>query len=229
MLSAIHESAPFKEASGPTLRPGGLELTDRAALFCRFPVGSELLDVGCGNGVTVQRLRDGHGCNACGIDTSPLLIAEGLERDPTLSLRQARAEALPFADHSLDGIFCECVLSLLPDPVQALKEFHRTLRPGGKLVISDLYLLRDQQEAEQGGDHRQGSGITSSRDVRLRLSLSGFNGLLFWEDHTRKLTELAARIMLAHGSLACLAELGDCSGGKPGYYLLVTEKQTSGN
>ncbi len=224
MPSAIHESPRFREASGPTLRPGGLELTERAALLCRFPPGAELLDVGCGSGVTVNYLRDRHGCNAGGIDLSLALIKEGLERDPSLPLMPGRAEAIPLADQSLDGIFCECVLSLLEDPVRALREFHRTLRPGGKLVISDLYLRRPLADPANAREAVQNAGIASTVDIRLWLSRGGFGGSLIWEDHSRKLTELAARIMLAHGSLDCLAGLCDCWEGRPGYYLMITEK-----
>lgn len=226
MRPPVHESASFREASGPTLRPGGLELTDRAMELCRFPPGAELLDVGCGSGITVGHLRDRHGCDVRGVDTSAGLIAQGVERDPTLRLLRAPAEALPFSDGSLDGIFCECVLSLLDDPVRALREFHRTLRPGGRLVLSDLYLRRVSPETQaESNQCRQRSGIATSQEVQRWLAEAGFVGLVLWEDHTRKLTELAARIMLAQGNLECLAGLCGSERGKPGYYLLVTSKR----
>lgn len=225
MHTRIHESVSFREASGPTLRPGGLELTDRAMELCRFHPGAELLDVGCGSGVTVGHLRDRHGCRARGVDISARLIAEGRERDPALQLMQAPAEALPMADETLDGIFCECVLSLLEEPVRALREFHRALRPGGRLVLSDLYLRRVSPEArEENNEQRQRSGIATSQEVQRWLREAGFDGFVLWEDHTRKLTELAARVMLAHGNLECLATLCGGEKGKPGYYLLVTSK-----
>jgi SAM-dependent methyltransferase len=188
--------------------------------LCRFPGKAEILDVGCGSGITVGHLRAAHGHNAHGVDISDALIAEGLERDPTLPLRHAPAEALPFTDSSLDAIFCECVLSLLDDPVRALQEFHRVLRTGGKLVISDLYL----RQASRENSPRNSRGIASSRDIQGWLVAGGFDALLLWEDHSRKLVELAAQVMLTHGSLESLSGLCNRVEGKPGYYLLVTER-----
>lgn len=226
MLTRIHESAPFRQASGSALRPGGLELTGRAVELCRLPPGALVLDVGCGAGITVGHLRDSFGYDARGVDISPALLGEGLRRDPTLPLSYAPAEELPVADSSLDGIFCECVLCLLDDPVVALKEFHRALRPGGKLAVSDLYLRRISGELEEPcGSFQRRQGIASSKDVQGWLRAAGFDGVVLWEDHSRKLTELAAQIMLTHGSLNCLSGLCATTEGKPGYYLLVTEKK----
>lgn len=227
MHAPLHESPLFREAMGPLLRPGGLELTDRGIQLCRLPGKAELLDVGCGSGITVQHLRDRYAYSVSGIDISEKLLAEGVERDTTLRLVRAPAESLPFPDRSLDAIFCECVLSLLDDPVKALAQFHRTLRPGGKLVISDLYRRRAPLKPETGGESRSSRGIASSEDIQGWLLAGGFDGLLRWEDHSRKLTELAAQVMLTHGSLECLSGLCNCGEGKPGYYLLVTEKRAA--
>lgn len=223
MRAPLHESPLFREASGPTLRPGGLELTDRGIELCRFPGRMEILDVGCASGITVGHLRDTHGHVVRGVDISDALIAEGLERDPSLPLLHAPAEALPAPDESVDAIFCECVLSLLDDPMRALHEFHRTLRPGGKLVLSDLYLRRPSLDS-QSLFPQASRGIASSRDIQGWLVTTGFDGFLLWEDHSSRLAELAGQIMLTHGSLECLKGVCGCREGKPGYYLLVTER-----
>ncbi len=221
MHTALHQSSLFREALGPRLRPGGRELTDRGVELCRLPPGAAVLDVGCGSGATVAHLRDRHGHRARGIDISRELIAEGLARDPGLELELGAAESLPVADASQDALFCECVLSLLNAPVRALEEFHRVLRPGGKLVISDLYLHRPSREDRPPA----GQGIATSGEIQGWLVAAGFDGIMLWEDHSRALVELAAQVMLTHGSLECLAGLCDYREGKPGYYLLVTGRQ----
>ena len=137
--SSRYESGPLRDVTGTTIRPGGLTLTERAVDFCRFAAGAQLLDVGCGAGATVEHLRDSYGFAASGVDISGALVAEGLGRDPDLELSVATAESLPHAGESQDGIFCECVLSLLPEPLTALAEFQRTLRDGGYLILSDMY------------------------------------------------------------------------------------------
>lgn len=223
--ASFYESGLLQSVNGPILRPGGLELTDRALELCRFPVDARLLDVGCGSGVTVEHLRETYGFNASGVDISHTLIAKGLLRKPGLPLTQAPAEALPCADESLDGIFCECVLSLLKEPVTALNEFYRTLRVGGYLVISDMYSRQTVSDAdfETSAPGTCGKGLLSRKRIESRFAECGFTGLL-WEDHTRLLKELAARIILARGSLEGFP--GMCCGEeKPGYYVLVARKK----
>jgi arsenite methyltransferase len=224
--ASFYESGVLQSVSGPILRPGGLELTDRALELCRFSSDARLLDVGCGSGATVRHLRETRGFNANGVDISHKLIAEGLLRNPNLPLFTATAEALPLAGESLDGIFCECVLSLLKEPDKALKEFHRTLRTGGHLIISDMYSRQTVSDADfelSAPDTCRGD-LLSRKRIESRLAECGFTRLL-WEDHTRMLKELAARIILARGSLEGFPEMC-CGGEKPGYYLLVAHKDS---
>jgi len=223
--ASFYESGLLQSVNGPILRPGGLELTERALELCRFPADARLLDVGCGSGATVQYLRETRGFDACGVDISRNLIAEGLLANPGLPLFTATAEALPLDGESLDGIFCECVLSLLKEPVKVLKEFHRTLLTGGRLIISDMYSRQTVSDAdfEPSTPDRCGGGMLSRKRIESRLTECGYTGML-WEDHTRLLKELAARIILTRGSLEGFPEMfrGE---EKPGYYLLVARKK----
>ncbi|NVO00496.1 MAG: class I SAM-dependent methyltransferase [Geobacteraceae bacterium] len=199
-----YEATALRAVTGTTIRPGGLSLTDRAIEFCPFADGAELLDVGCGVGASVEHLRSRYGFDAKGIDISPKLIAEGLLTNPALPIFEGMAEALPCPDDSQDGILCECVLSLLTEPLQALAEFRRALRSGGYLMMSDMY-NRD----------------SLTRQIETWLFENGFT-LLLWEDHSCLLRELAARLILANGSLEGLC----CTAtGTPGYFLLVARKE----
>jgi SAM-dependent methyltransferase len=201
------ESAALRAVTGLTIRPGGLALTDRAVEFCRFAAGAQLLDVGCGAGATVEHLRERYGFAARGVDISRKLISEGLGRNPALPLAAGGAEALPVHGESLDGLFCECVLSLVESPLGALAEFHRVLRADALLILSDVY--------DRGAAVRE--------EMVTRLAESGFSTLL-WEDHTLRLKELAARLVLAHGSLDGFWCNAVGAGKRPGYYLLIARK-----
>ena len=203
----MYESGPLRAVTGATIRPGGLTLTDRALAASDFTAGAHILDVGCGAGASVEHLVSRYGFAACGVDSSPTLVAEGIGRNPALLLSVAAAEALPFADESQDGILCECVLSLLEEPRTALLEFLRVLRHGGNLILSDMY----NREAASG-------------HMETWLSENGCT-MLLWEDHTPLLKELAARLILAGGSLEGLCCATGGAGQRPGYYLLVARKQ----
>jgi SAM-dependent methyltransferase len=227
-----YESEQMRRVTGPAIRPGGVELTGRAVDFCSFPAGARLLDVGCGEGATVGYMRSHHRMDAAGVDTSSRLLREGKSRDVTLPLVQARAEQLPYGDESFDGVLCECVLSLVPDPECALSEFQRILRPGGRLILSDVY-LRELGESlpfsEKTDDCLKGA-VTYSVTKSL-LEGTGFTVLL-WEDHTRCLRELAARLVLADATpTGFCGEFTTAGGGaahkRPGYYLLVARKEYS--
>ena len=96
--TTVYESGPLRDVTGTTIRPGGLTLTDRALEQCSFAAGARLLDVGCGAGASVEHLRNRYGFDARGVDISPTLISEGLDRNPALPLSIAAAEAVPYPD-----------------------------------------------------------------------------------------------------------------------------------
>jgi ubiquinone/menaquinone biosynthesis C-methylase UbiE len=219
-LQKQYEAGPLRDMTGPAIRPGGTLLTGRAVRFCCFSPGDEILDVGCGAGATVEYLRGRHRLNAVGVDPSRRLLEEAWARNLDLPLGLGRAEAVPAVDATKDGIVCECVLSLLNDPALALAEFRRVLRPGGRLILSDLY------ERTAAGDNRK-YGLLSRTRLEELLFANGFT-LQLWEDHSRLLRELAAGLLMSHGTLEgfwrCADNSGCRAGERPGYYLLVARK-----
>jgi ubiquinone/menaquinone biosynthesis C-methylase UbiE len=230
----LYETKQIHDVCGDTVRPGGLTLSERALAYCKFSPQAKLMDVGCGYGATVEYLLARGYVNSRGIDPSPVMLKNALERNPCLPLLQSTAENLPCRDGELDGIFCECVLTLAADAGKVLKEFHRALGKGGLLVLSDMY------DRSGGGSSRQGlpvqcclNGAVSRQATAGRLAAAGFE-LLLWEDHTKALKELAGQIIFTYGSLenflglSCNKNNGsECGTGyasKPGYFLAVARK-----
>jgi SAM-dependent methyltransferase len=210
-------AAALEEACGPALRPGGLDLTRRALDFCRFPRGARLLDAGCGPGTTLGLLA-GLGFEAQGLDPSPDFVLRAAAVGPA---RLGSLLDLPQGDGSLDGLFCECVLGLIQERRRALSEIGRVLRPGGFLVLSDVFAGPAITGAPR--DDRPGpcpAAMTVGEAIS-ELALFGFRPELV-EDHSQALRTMAARLVWTHGARWPWARQG--RGPRPSYVLVVASK-----
>jgi ubiquinone/menaquinone biosynthesis C-methylase UbiE len=110
------------------------------------------LDVGCGTGRLLAFLHDAWpGMRLIGLDLSAPYLAEARRlagRTARVKLMEGAAEALPFADASLDLVTSSFLLHELPKKVrgQALSEMVRVLKPGGLLVIVESLQKGDRPE-----------------------------------------------------------------------------------
>jgi ubiquinone/menaquinone biosynthesis C-methylase UbiE len=105
--------------------------------------GDRLLDVGCGPGtITIDLARRVAPGPTVGIDAAPGVLAEaeaaraGAQVD-TLTFHPGDIYALPYPDGAFDVAHAHQVLQHLGDPVAALAELRRVLRPGGLLAVRD--------------------------------------------------------------------------------------------
>lgn len=106
--------------------------------------GEVVLDIGCGPGqLSTELAREvGPSGRACGVDTSPAMIARAHARRveealPAVDFTVGSAVALPFESATFDAIVCVQTLCYVPEPSRALREMHRVLRPGGRALILD--------------------------------------------------------------------------------------------
>lgn len=237
-IKAPYESPALRDITGPAIRPGGLELTERAMAFCDLAAGARVLDLGCGIGASVAYLRRSWSLAAFGLDLSAGLLDEADQVFGRLPLLRGRAEQPPLADGSLAAVLCECMLSLCPDPVPVLAQAHRMLSPYGFLIVTDIYARThgDAPRVDRSQIRCCLEGAMDRNTIESSLAGAGFE-LLLWEDHTPLLKHLAARLILAFGSRVAwrlITGNGDLSGpaacaGRPGYFLLVARKEAPKN
>ena len=232
----VYEQSPLLEVAGETIRPGGLALTDRALEFCALPIGSRVLDVGCGPAASIEHLRVKYQLNAVGLDPSEMLLRSGRRRDPSLRLIQSPGEYLPIAAGQFDAVLTECSLSVMSDTDRALREFRRVLRSGGYLILSDIYARNPAglEALQRLPIDSCLCGAVSQGEIIDRVEAAGFK-VLMWEDHTKALNVFAARLIWSNGSLqqfwcraTSQADAADIqtaiAQSKPGYYLLIAQK-----
>ncbi len=145
-----------------------------AALILQESLPAGVLDVGCGTGQLLSRLADLLPQAAlCGVDPAPRMAEVAQQRG--LAVLVAVAEALPFPDATFDLVVTSTSFDHWKDQVGGLRECHRVLARGGRLLLVDQFWpspvapwLRDSRDKAR----------TVVRAGRL-LEEAGF-GLIHW-------------------------------------------------
>ena len=110
-----------------TRHPGGPEQTGRLLDQARLRPGARVVDLGAGDGESVRLLRS-RGFDAVGVDKH---AAPDVEAGDLLRTR--------FEDGAFDAVMSECAFFVSGDVPGALREGARLLRPGGTLLLADVF------------------------------------------------------------------------------------------
>ena len=120
--------------------PGGAEHTRHMLDLASLPQHARVLDMGAGAGETLALLRS-LGWRAEGIDLAP--------RADTV--RQGDLLHTDYPGGSFDALISQCAFFASGDVPGALREAHRLLRPGGKLLLSDVFFVPPAPLLEAAG------------------------------------------------------------------------------
>jgi arsenite methyltransferase len=149
--------------------------------------GETVLDLGSGAGIDcfLAARATGPTGRVIGVDMTPAMIDRARANarqssSPNVDFRLGEIEHLPVADASVDLIVSNCVVNLSPDKPQVFREAHRALKPGGRLMVSDLVLLRPlEPELQRSVDLYVGcvAGAAVQADYLRMIAEAGFTAV----------------------------------------------------
>jgi len=137
--------------------PDGADL----GLGCGAPIallelkpGETVLDLGSGAGIDafLAAQEVGSSGKVIGVDMTPQMLERARKNAASaghgnVDFREGRLEALPVDDGTVDAVTSNCVINLVPDKAAVFSEIARVLKPGGRMVVSDIVLERDLPDA----------------------------------------------------------------------------------
>lgn len=172
----------------------------------KAPAGSNL-GLGCGNPIAIASLKEGEvvldlgsgaGFDAflasrkvgtpgkvIGVDMTEEMLDKARENAKkgnyiNVEFRKGDIENLPVDDNSIDAIISNCVINLAPDKERVFKEAYRVLKPGGRIMISDVVLIKPlTEELKNDKELLVGcvSGAILKQDYLKLLEKTGFSDI----------------------------------------------------
>jgi len=142
---------------------------EEEAMFSLLPQGrtGALLDIGCGMGRISLELQN-RGYDVTGIDFSSVAVRRAVERRVKAQVSDVDADGLRFPDATFDVAWAGDVIEHLFDPIFALKEVRRVLKPGGVLLMTvpNDFMLTTRLRLLWTGHSIQTDGYRTMRQIK---------------------------------------------------------------
>ena len=150
----------------------------------QLPRGSNVLEVAPGPGFFCIELAKLGTYSITGLDISHTFVEiaskKADEAGVRVDFRQGNASSMPFVDNSFDFLLCRAAFKNFAQPVRALQEMCRVLKPGGRGLIIDL---RKDASMEDINHHVEGMGLGAVNKVLTKLA---FRTMLLKSAYTRQ-------------------------------------------
>jgi arsenite methyltransferase len=130
---------------GITKHIGSRAATDELLSLCNIETAREVLNVGCGIGISSAYIARKHGCHVVGVDISEKMIEWSRKRAyeervaDRVEFRVANVLELPFEADRFDAVIAESVIGFVDDKARAIRECRRVTRPGGYVALNESF------------------------------------------------------------------------------------------
>jgi SAM-dependent methyltransferase len=150
----------------------------------KLEAGETVVDLGSGPGLDalIAARQVGHTGRVIGVDMTPEMLERARATAAkagvsNVDFRQGRLERLPVESASVDAVTSNCVINLVPDKAAVFAEIARVLKPGGRVVVSDIVLDRPLPEAVAKDVFAWCGCVAGATDRRQYLALVEAAGL----------------------------------------------------
>jgi len=167
--------------------------------------GMTVVDLGSGGGIDcfLSAKKVGEKGRVIGIDATPEMIYRARKTSEengyrNVEFRLGEIEHMPLERDTADVIISNCVINLSPDKEQVFRDAFRVLKPGGKLAVSDVVLLKDLPDAvldDLGTWSKCVSGAVKENEYIGAMKKAGFEKIRVEE-----------RVIYTHEQLTAYAE-----------------------
>jgi arsenite methyltransferase len=146
--------------------------------------GEVVLDLGAGGGIDcfLASVAVGKTGRVIGVDMTPEMLHRARENArngsyDNVEFRLGEIENLPVADGTVDVVISNCVINLSPDKARVFNEAYRVLKPGGRVMVSDMVLTRELPEDIRNSLAAYAgcvAGASLKEDYLLTITKAGF-------------------------------------------------------
>ena len=146
--------------------------------------GEVVLDLGSGAGFDcfLAAEKVGESGRVIGVDMTAEMIEKARQNATksnyrNVEFRLGEIENLPVADNSIDAVISNCVINLSPDKKRVFQETYRALKPGGRIMVSDITLLKELPAAVKSSVAAYVgcvAGATTREEYLATLTSAGF-------------------------------------------------------
>ncbi len=156
--------------------------------------GETVLDLGSGAGFDcfLAANKVGEKGKVIGVDMTSEMIEKARENAlkdnySNVEFRLGEIDNLPVADNSVDIVISNCVINLAPDKSKVFKEAYRVLKPGGRMMVSDIVLVKELPEQIMNSIEAYVGCVSGAIKIDDYLGIiedTGFGGVKIIEKNT---------------------------------------------